>query len=87
MKIVDGFVLKNIANSFVVVPLGSNTVSFRSIISLNETGAFLWELLKTDKTKEELISGLLAEYDVDKDTAQKDVNEFINSLNEANLLV
>lgn len=86
MKIVDGFVLKNIADTFVVVPLGSNSVSFRSIISLNETGAFLWGLLENDKTEDELIAALLSEYDVDEQTARDDTKAFINALNEANLL-
>ena len=86
MKIVDGFILKNIADTNVVVPSGSNTVSFRSIISLNESGAFLWGLLQEDTTRESLIESMLKEYDVDRETVEKDVDQFLNNMKEAGLL-
>lgn len=86
MKIVDGFVLKNIADTYVVVPLGTNTVSFRSIISLNESGAFLWAQLENEMTEEELLSAMLNEYDIDEETAKADIKDFIKKLNDAGLL-
>ncbi len=87
MKLVEGFVLKNIADTFVVVPLGTNTVSFRSIISLNESGAFLWSQLETEKTEDELLSAMLKEYDIDEATAKEDIAAFIDNLKKAELLV
>ena len=86
MKLVDGFILKNIADTFVVVPLGTNTVSFRSIISLNESGAFLWSQLENEKTEQELLDALLKEYDVDEQTAREDITAFIEKLKAAELL-
>ncbi len=86
MKLVEGFVLKNIADTFVVVPLGTNTVNFRSIISLNESGAFLWSLLENDKTEEELVSAMLKEYNTDEKTAREDIASFIENLKKADLL-
>lgn len=86
MKIVDGFVLKNIADTNVVVPLGTNTVSFRSVISLNDTGAFLWKLLEKETSEEELLEAVLKEYDIDRQTAEADIQAFLNSVREANLL-
>ncbi len=86
MKLVDGFVLKNIADTFVVVPLGTNTVNFRSIISLNESGAFLWSQLETEKTEEELLNLMLNEYDIDEATARADIASFIENLKKADLL-
>ena len=86
MKLVDGFILKNIADTYVVVPLGTNTVSFRSIVSLNESGAFLWSQLETEKTEEELLAAMLKEYDVDEQTARADIASFIEKLKNAELL-
>lgn len=86
MKIVEGFILKNIADTFVVVPLGTNTVSFRSIISLNETGAFLWSQLENEITKEQLLEAMLKEYDIDEATATADIEAFVEKLTEAGLL-
>lgn len=86
MKILEGFVLKNIAGANIVVPVGSNTVSFNAVITLNESGAFLWQQLESDKTEEELVLSLLKEYDVDEATARCDVKEFVAKLTEAGLL-
>ena len=66
MKLLEGFVLKNIAGANIVVPVDSNTVSFNAVITLNESGAFLWQQLESDKTEEELVLSLLKEYDVDE---------------------
>ena len=87
MKIAEGFLLKSIAGTHVVVPTGSNTVSFGNIISLNETGVFLWEILENDTTEENLVNSMLEEFDIDEATAKADVAEFVGKLKEAGLLV
>ncbi len=87
MKIKDGFILKSIAGTNIVVPTGSNTVSFGSVITLNESGVFLWERLSNDVTEEDLVTALLSEYSVDKATAKRDVKEFIEKLSKAELLI
>ena len=87
MKVKDGFILKEVAGSYVIVPIGDNLVDFSAMITTNETGAFLWELLKTDKTVEELLKEMLKEYDVDEETARVDVLEFTKLLNENKVLV
>ncbi|MBQ4515505.1 MAG: PqqD family protein [Clostridia bacterium] len=86
MKLKDGFLLKEIAGSWVVVPVGEQVVDFQMMITLNETGAFLWEKLKTETTKEELLDALLSEYDVEKSVAETDVDEFLKILSEKELL-
>lgn len=87
MKIKDGFVLRNICNEFIVMPVGRQTLDFKGLIKLNESGAFLWEQLKTDHTEAELLTALLAEYAVDEATAKADIAAFLTSLKEADLLV
>ncbi len=86
MKIKQGFVLKSIADSHIVVPLGSQVVDFSSIIKLTDTGAFLWSKLSSDITSDELVSALTAEYDVDIATATRDVSAFVTKLKDADLL-
>lgn len=87
MKIAEGFLLKSIAGANVVVPTGSNTVSFGNVITLNETGVFLFELLEKDTTEENLVASMLKEFDIDETTAKADVAEFVGKLKEAGLLV
>lgn len=77
MKIKNGFAIKEVADSFVVVPTGANLVDFSAMLTLNDTGAFLWNLLVDGATEEELVDSLASEYDVDKQTAAADIAEFV----------
>ncbi len=80
MKIQPGFDIKEVADSYVIVPTGANIVDFSAMITINETGAFLWSKLTEDTTEEELCRALCAEYDVDADTAGEDVSAFVEVL-------
>lgn len=77
MKIKEGFLLRNVAGNHVVVPIGEATIDFNGMMSLNETGAFLFGKLVEGTSKEQLIEDLMAEYDVDEELAAKDVENFI----------
>lgn len=88
MKIKENFVLRELCGSFVVVAVGEQTLNFKGLIKLNETGAFLWKnMAEKDVTEEALLQAMLAEYDVEKDVAQTDIKEFVDLLKEADLLV
>ena len=87
MKIVEGYILKNIADSYVVVPIGSRSVDFSSIISVNDTGAFIWKQLETETTPEKILKNMLEQYDVSEEQAKADIDAFIEKLQEAELLV
>ncbi len=86
MKIRNGFMLRKVGGQNVVVAVGAASRDFNGIIKLNETGAFLWELLKSERTPEELTEALLAEYDIDRETAAVDVETFVERLSRAELL-
>lgn len=86
MKIREGFMLRQVADNYIIVPVGKATYEFNGMIKLNETGAFIWECLKEDISLEELINRLMDEYDVTNEVATNDVNLFINELRSAKLI-
>ena len=86
MKIKEGFLLRTVAGSNIVVPIGEGSIDFSGVITLNEVGAFLWKILEQPSSKEALLEKLTAEYDVDSETASKDIDAFLTKLREANLL-
>lgn len=86
MKVKEDFLLREVAGCYVVVPVGKATVDFNGMMNLNETGAFLWEKLENDTTKEELLKAMLDEYEVTEDIAKKDIDNFITKLKDGNLL-
>ena len=86
MKIKDNFILRKVADSYVVVPVGKLTLDFNGIINLNETGAFLFGLLQKGDERDDLVEKMLAEYDVERERAEKDIDKFIASVKEADVL-
>lgn len=86
MKVKEDFLLREVAGCYVVVPVGKATVDFSGMLNLNETGAFLWEHLQEDTTKEELLKIMLDAYDVSEDIASTDIDNFIKKLEDANLI-
>ena len=66
--------------------IGSEAYVPNQIMSVNETGAFLWRLLEKGAEKPELVDGLTKEYEVDAETAEKDVDAFLNRLREKALI-
>ena len=85
MKIKEGFILRNVAGSFVVVPIGEATLDFNGMMNLNETGAFLFEKMIEGISREDLIKALTDEYDVDEKTAAADVDAFIEKVEKEDL--
>ena len=86
MKVKEDFLLRKVAGCYVVVPVGRATVDFNGMLNLNETGAFLWEKLQNDTTKEELVDSLLKEYEISEDIASRDVDVYIKKLEDAGLI-
>ena len=83
MKTRDGFVLREIGGNHVVVAVGDAVKIFNGMIQLNETGAFLWKQLSVGAELDELVEKTTQEFKVEKDVAEKDVVEFVESLKEA----
>ena len=85
MKLKDGFILRNVAGQTVVLPTGEE-LDLNMMITLNDTGKFLWELLQEENDEAALVAALLKEYDVDEATASKAVSGFVAKLNENGFL-
>lgn len=86
MKLKTGFMLREIAGEWLVVPIGDRTVEFNKLINLSESGAVLWRVLENDAEPSDLLNALKAEYDVDDETAMGDVMDFIAMLDVQGLL-
>lgn len=86
MKLKDGFVLRQVGGHWIVVPVGAQVIHFNCMITLNDTGAFLWQQLQNEHTAEELTEAMLQEYDVPREVAQADVAQFVEKLQQAELL-
>ena len=86
MKIKEGYILREVAGNYLVVAIGEASLDFNGVITLNETGAYLWNRLSEEATEEELISSMTEEYEIDESVAKSDVLAFVGKLKEAELL-
>ena len=77
MKRCADFLLRDVAGSIVIVPVGAAVTAFPGMVTLNATGAFIWELLETEQTEVSLAEALVARYEVDEATALADVQAFV----------
>lgn len=83
MKIKDGFILRQISDTYVIVAVGDAAEKFNGMIAINDSGAFIWSRISEGLSKEEIVKALLQEYDVDEETAKHDVDFFIASIIDA----
>ncbi len=86
MKIKEGFILKPVADSFIIVPVGNEFVDLNAMITVNETGAFLWELLSDEVSEETLVEKMAKEYNAPVDVIKEDVRAFLETLRKNNML-
>lgn len=87
MKRNEDFLLRDVAGSLVIVPVGAAVTAFPGMITLNTTAAFLWELLEKEQTVDTLVAGLMDRYDVDEARAREDVIAFVERLKPTGALV
>lgn len=87
MKIGEGFVIRQIAGQWVVVPTGARTVDFGNMMTLNDTAAFLWNSLQEDTDVETLVARLREDYEVSDILARQDVDSFLTRLRSQGILV
>ena len=86
MRIEKDFVLREIAGDYIIIPTGKMVSRFNGLITVNEIGVYLWNMLKEDVTLEDLVQGILREYDVEESIAREDIQEFLDKLQEGGIL-
>jgi hypothetical protein len=73
-------VTRKTGNEYVLVPIANNIADMNSVYTLNETGAFIWELIDSKNNVEEIIKRVTEEYDIGYESASEDVFSFFNNM-------
>ncbi len=73
-------ILREIAGENILVPGSDVVFDLNGLFVMTETGVFIWNNLPIVETEEEIVEKMLEEYEIDKETAQRDVAEFLNNL-------
>lgn len=86
MRIKEGFVLKEVAGNNVVIGVGKTMQDFNGVLNLSDSAALLFKKLSEGADKDALIDAILAEYDIDRATAESDIDSFLDKIRSVNLL-
>jgi hypothetical protein len=87
MRIVSGFVVRQIAGETIAIPSGPAAQALSGLLALNGSGKLLFDLLQTPQTEDSLVQALLEAYEIDTDTARGDVLEFLQILRQNGVLL
>ena len=86
MKIRDGFVVREVAGTYLALATGELSKIYNGSITLNSSAKFIFDCFLNETTKEEVVNKMLENYSgLDKKTAEEAVDEFIKRLMEENL--
>lgn len=86
MKRIKEYIKRNIAGEIVLVPAGQTAEDFNGMITLTESGDFIWEHLEEARDFNHLVELILEEYDIDKETAAQDASTFLMQLLQAGMI-
>jgi hypothetical protein len=79
-------VARVIAGETLIVPIRAKVGDLASIYSFNGTGTLIWKLLESPKTLKQLSDAIVQEYDVDSESAERDVADFVNEMKTVGLV-
>ncbi|MDI6839449.1 MAG: PqqD family protein [bacterium] len=74
------FVYRKVVDEVILVPIKAEAVEAHSIVVLNETSAFIWELLDGKKSLKEISENLTNKFEVSPKTAENDLITFIKDI-------
>lgn len=86
MKIKKGFILREFAGKWLAFSGDSFEEQKNVLVTLNRTGAFVWELLQNDIAYDDVIAKLTERYDVDKARAKADFEKFLKKCRAAGII-
>ena len=80
MKINNNFVLRQVAQSWIVLPLAEQNENLKGMLTLTDSGAILWKFLEQGCELSDLAKALTDEYEVTQEKALADATNFVNKL-------
>lgn len=59
MRVDKEFVLREIAGDYIIIPTGKTVLEFNGLITVNEVGVSIWNMLQKEVTFDKLVQGIL----------------------------
>ena len=87
MKRNPDFLLKTVADKQVLVPVGRAAAKFPGMVSVNSTGAYIWEILENELTMDVVVDSITKRYEISNEIARKDATVFIERLKSVKAII
>lgn len=79
MRIIEGFILRNVMGQATIVGEGVGQIDFNKLITLNDSAAYLWQSVEGKEFDVQTLANLLVDkYGIDQDTALTDAKAIAN---------
>lgn len=86
MKIKEGFILKDVAGSKIVIATGEQRMNFNGVITFNEVGADVFNLLDGNNSVEDIVAKVSSDYNAPREVVKADVEKLIEKMKKHNLI-
>jgi hypothetical protein len=86
LRRVDDVVQRQVAGEVFLVPIRGRLADLQELFVLSETGRSIWEHLDGRHSLDDLVAGVVCEFEVEAEQARSDALAFIGQLEEAGLI-
>lgn len=86
MKLKYQFIINQIGDNYVAVPVADEVIGFNGALKLNDTAAYIINKLNDEIKYDELINDVKGHFECEKEDAAENVDSIINGLKENGLL-
>ena len=86
MKLRGEFVIRQVVDEVLAIPVGNTALEFNGMIMLNAVSRIIWESLSMGATNDEIVTAVTDKFEVSAEEARADITEFIDKLREINII-
>ena len=86
MKLRGEFVVRNVVDNAVAVPVGQTALHFNGMVMLNDVSRVIWLCLEQETTVDAIVQAVTDAFEVEPSQVTADVLEFLQQLRDAQLL-
>ena len=86
MKLQGEFVVRQVMDQIVAIPVGQTALRLNGMILLNDVSKVIWDCLEQKTTLDSIVNAVTNAFDVSADEAQTDILDFCDRLRKLQLL-
>ena len=86
MKLCGEFVVRQVMDNIVAIPVGQTALGLNGMLLLNDVSKVIWDCLAQETDMENIVTAVTDAFTVSHQEAQADILEFLDKLRKLQLL-